>query len=348
MPIKSPPLKAAPSLICDWMELSILRNNRSFRFSDLKRGWDKNRESESTDSEGRIAREDDSDGEGFSGEDADAFLDIVIDELGDRATALNDTYPFQISETGTHLTLLDDLNEGSYIYLFCLLLTHSRADDVIDGTWLPDITHRTRDLFQACSTLAAAGHADGCAISFGWPRPNDNPPFLQRLREVYALFGEGTVVDVPALGASPSPKDEEIDIIAWRPTNDSAPGTFYLLGQVASGQNWEAKSLKGPPIETFHAMWFAPKPASDPTASIFIPHAIMPNANGDRRDVMAWTTLRFGTIFDRLRLPFFASKGIKIADAGNKNIYIERRDDVPEIIQWVKSQVDVLRGVVIA
>lgn len=41
-------------------------------------------------------------------------------------------------------------------------------------------------------------------------------------------------------GMIPSPmvKDEEIDVIAWKPREDKTPGTYYLLGQVASGDKW--------------------------------------------------------------------------------------------------------------
>lgn len=330
--------------MCDWIELMIIRSQRVFRFSTLKRNWDTNRETESTDPEGRGLREKDTDSEGFSGEDADGFLDNITDELGDRSKALRSAYPFTINKSGTHLALKDEITEGGYIYLFCLLLTHSRADDVIDGSWLPNITHHTRDLFQACSTLAAAGHVDGCAISFGWPRPDQNAPFLQRLKEVYTLFGEGRVRDEPEPGASPCPKDEEIDIIAWAPPNDASPGTRYLLGQVASGHNWEAKSLKGPPIDKFHTMWFSLRPASDASASIFIPHAILPNATGDRREVMIWKTVKFGTIFDRLRLPLYAMKGIAIADSSLEGIHVERRKDIPAIIGWVEAQLTTFRA----
>ena len=343
MAIKAAPLKSTPSLLCDWIEFSVIKEGHPFRFSILKRSFDVNRESEGTDTEGRGSREEETDAQGFSGEDADAFLDSITDELGDRLKWLGDAYPFEMNERGTHLALKDPLSEGAYIYLFCLFLTHCKADEVVDGTWIPDITPRTRDLFQACSTLAAAGQIDGCAISFGWPRPGDNAPFLTRLKQVYALFGEGTVVDKPHPGASPSPKDEEIDIIAWQPANDHAPGTRYMLGQVASGHNWEAKSVKGPPIDRFHAMWFAPRPGSEPMASIFIPHAIIPNATGSRRDAMQLLTLDFGMIFDRMRLPLYAMKGIEIADAKNPKVYIERRNDMPEIIEWVQTHVNSLR-----
>lgn len=344
MALRPVPLKALPAYICDWIEFQIIRSGSPFRFASLKRAFDTSRETEESDAEGNIQREEDSDGDGFSGEDADAFLDLITDEIADRVKALDVAYPFITDDKGRTLRLIDNLEEHHYIYLFCLFLTHSSANDVLDGSWLPAIDHQARDLFQGVSTLAAAGHVQGCAISFGWPRPDNSLPFLEKLRQVYARFGEGTVVGQPHAGASPSPKDEEIDVIAWRPQRDGAAGTIYLLGQVASGQNWLAKTVKGPAIDKFHAMWFAPAPVSVPTPSIFIPHAVLPNANGNRRDRMVWLSIEFGTVFDRLRLPHFASKGIQLADAGMAELYIERRDSIPAVIEWVDAQIDGLKA----
>lgn len=345
MPIRIPQLKTRPAVICDWLELTVLSSNRfSYPVNRLKRLWDVNRESEATDPEGIVVRELDTDEEGVSGEDADVYLDSVTSEAGERAEVLGDSYPFEFDRRGTRLQVRTELSEAAYIYLFCLLLSNSKAGDVFDGTWLPNVTHRTRDLFQVCSTLAAAGEVRGCAISFGWPRPNNNPPFLTRLRDVYQLFGEGRVRRQALAGASPSPKDEEVDVIAWRPTRDRAPGTEYLLGQVASGDNWEAKSLKGPPIERFHRNWFDPPPPSEARSAIFIPHLIMANQTGARRDVMDQHTVIYGTVFDRLRIPTSAKEGIALADTDASPLVIERRDEVADVVAWVRDQIAQLQA----
>jgi hypothetical protein len=343
--IKLPPLKAPPALVCDWLEITVLGSERnSYRLNRLKRIWDVNRETENSDPEGLNAREENTDETGFSGEDADAFLDSISDEIVERDNALGGTYPFELEKNGTAFKLKDQINEGGHIYIFCLLLSNSKAGDILDGKWIPNINHITRDLFQACSTLAAAGNVDGCAISFGWPRPNKNPPFLKRLRSVYKEFGEGVVRKKPIPGTSPNPKDEEIDVIAWKPTRDNAPGTAYMLGQVASGDNWEAKSVKGPPIESFHRNWFMPPPASEVTAAIFIPHLVTPNQTGTRRDVMQQHTTTYGRVIDRLRLPHFAHLGIGLADTPGQTMLIERRNDVAQIISWVQIQLQALKA----
>lgn len=345
MAIKSAPLKAPTAVTCDWLEMTVASTPRGkYSLHRLKRTWDVNRETEDSDPEGLHAREVDTDDDGVSGEDADAYLDSISDEIAERGQFLGTAYPFELDERATSIRLKTPISSSGYIYLFCLFLSNSKKGDILDGTWTPRIDHVTRDLFQACSTLAAAGEIAGCAISFGWPRPNNNPPFLQRLKEVYALFGEGTVRDVPLPGASPAPKDEEIDVIAWRPTHDNAPGTEYLLGQVASGDNWEAKSVKGPPIDKFHRNWFTASPPSMPRPAIFIPHLVAPNRTGTRRDVMDQQTIIFGTVIDRLRLPRCAERGIVLADDPKNTHLIERREDVDEIVAWVNVQIEELRA----
>lgn len=342
------PLKAKPSVICDWLELSVLANqDYPYRLSSLKRYRDTHRESEYSDSEGNHSREENTDTQGINGADDDVFLDAITEEIADRETALSGCYPFETDSSGYKLSLKDNLSDGAYIYIFCLLLSNSKTDNILDGKWLPDIDHTTRDLFQVCATMAAAGEVAGSAISFGWPRPNDNPPFLQKLKEVYRHLGEGVVVTEARAGVSPSPKDEEIDIIAWRPSFDKVAGQVYLLGQVASGDNWQAKSILGGPIRKFHENWFTRQPASIAIPSIFIPHDIQSIRNGSRYDLMHAETPCYGTILDRLRLPRRASEGINLAD-NHHNLTIERRGEIPNVILWVKNQLSNLRTIYLA
>lgn len=342
MTIKQPQLKSAPHLLCDWIELKALSSSSGkFRLNSLRRLWDINRETESSDPEGRERREDDTDVDGVGGGDDDVFMDSIVREIEERTEALADTYPFQL--TGSSLQVVGPPTIGGYTYLFCLFLSHANGGELLDGKWLPRVDNAVRDLFQVCSTLAAAAEVNGCAISFGWPRPNNNPPFLRKLKEVYAMFGEGVVVAAPRPGVSPSPKDEEIDVIAWRPRPDRSPGTLYLLGQVASGENWVGKPIKGPPIDNFHRNWFEPPPPSEAMASIFIPHAVHPaGIEGTRRERMDAITLRYGSIIDRLRLPRLTQDGVGLALEARPNLLIERLDEIKGIENWVHEQLHTL------
>jgi hypothetical protein len=344
MALNVPPLKAPASTIADWIELATLTDPRgTYAIPRLKRIWDTNRGFEDTDPEGQARREDDTNEQGVGGRDDDAFLDSINQELSERCQALGKSYPFKIADAGLSLTLHKNQTPGQLIYLFCLLLSHCNKEGVLKGAWIPRVNHKVRDLFQACSTIAAAGEVRGCAISFGWPRPSNKAAFLKTLRRVYKAFGEGKPVKKRRRGAAIMVKDEEIDVIAWTPRADRAAGTYYLLGQVASGNNWECKSIKGDSIEYFHRTWFTLPPASAATPSIFIPHAMLPGDGGTRRDKMELATAKFGTILDRLRIPPAAMRGLLFA-ARKKDWLIERVEDMNEIEKWVRRQIAGLRS----
>ena len=344
VPLKLPPLKDRTDVLADWIELRTLADVHGFfQLAKLKRYWDTQRNSEDTDIEGRHSEEENTDEEGVSGYDEDKFLDAITDELGERAKKLALSYPFEFSNDGLRFEVKQDISVGGWTYLLCLLFDHHKAGDIWTGTWIPNITNNERDLFQACSTLAAASKVQGCAISFGWPRPNQNPPFLQKLKQVYGHFGEGRPRQTPLPGASPMVKDEEIDIIAWQPRPDGAAGTIYILGQVASGENWRGKSILGGPIRYFHETWFEIIPQSEPLAAIFIPHAVPPMGEGTRNDRIERLTAGFGMIFDRMILPRMTQDGLALALDTSNDFHIERADDSPKIQAWVDGQIDSLR-----
>jgi len=341
MALRTPVLKSPPFLLADWVEFRTLADPRGFfRINRLKRYWDIHRESEDSDPAGQRKVEEDTDIQGASGEDGDAFFASISDELSDRSTDIGEAYPFEFD--GERFKIKDQLSESAYIYIFCLLLTHPKSDEILDGSWLPNINHIVRDLFQACSTVAASGYIVGSAFSFGWPRPDNNMAFLPALQHIYGIFGEGEIVKSVPAGASPFTKDEEIDVIAWKPK--SSAGTHYMLGQVASGDNWEAKSILGGSINYFHEVWFAKKPPSQSIASIFIPHILEDKFEGTRKERMAQLVTKYGIIFDRIHLPQYAHEGITLADTPGNTFQIQRRADIPQIVAWVQAQTHSLQA----
>ena len=138
-------------------------------------------------------------------------------------------------------------------------------------------------------------------------------------------------------------KDEEIDVIAWQPRPDKTAGTFYVLGQVASGDNWTGKSIKSS-IDYFHTTWFSTRPPSTPSPAIFIPHAVPPMGEGNRKERIALLTEKFGMIFDRMLLPKMSDEGYILAKNSNNNFTVERVDDSTEIEAWVTAQIESLKN----
>lgn len=327
MPLALLPLEAHPRVIVDWVEIAcIVSDFRTYNLSDLARVWDVRKNTEESDFE--------------SIEDAteDSFLESVSEEIRFRLECLEDSYPFELSDAD-ELILRDDLSDGAVAYLFCLFMSHPDKDEVINGAVLPVIDNRVRDLFQVCSTVAAAGHVSGNSISFGFPRP-DGTGFLEKLRETYRLFGEGTVRERQLPGTPRNPKDDGVDIIAWQPSVDNAPGKFYFLGQVASGNNWPGKSMLSI-LDKFHESWFEVRPASLPNPSIFIPFHLRPIDDEELNDTIRARTVEFGTVFYRLRIPKLVDKGIAAANAG---FCVERTDEMAQVADWVNSTADAFRA----
>jgi hypothetical protein len=198
-----------------------------------------------------------------------------------------------------------------------------------------------RDIFQICATLSAAGYCAGPAVSFGWPR-RDRTGFAAKLAETYIAFGDGTPRAIPLPAAPEHIKDGGIDVIGWRPARDGLPGTFYLLGQVASGHNWPTKTVLKD-IGRFHWAWFDVEPASQPTGAMFVPFCITDTdeSGGDVADQaflsnkMQFIAKEFGDFIYRYKLPFYAGKAPALHLAGTSPI--EGLDEVPRIYAWVNA-----------
>lgn len=329
-PLAILPLDSDAQDICDWLELYTLSSEYFLAsFSELSRIWDKRRNTE------------DLDFQASTGSGEDEFLETIYQTVRERMDSLGDCYPFSFSYNGEELIFnKNGLNEGSVIYIFCLFLSNTNNEVIFDDDSFFTVNNQVRDLFQACATWAAAGEVEGHAYAFGFPR-SDHSGFLTKLTAIYQHFSDGKIRGAAIPGVSISPKDEEVDIIAWRPRQDKAPGTYYILGQVASGNNWLDKSITGA-IEAFHANWFEIQPASRSTPAMFIPFNIIPTNKETAQDRISVLTRRFGSLFYRYRIPSLAKKGLELGRV-NKQLTIERLDDFDKINCWVLTVIERFR-----
>ncbi|MEI7868403.1 MAG: hypothetical protein WCI11_10955 [Candidatus Methylumidiphilus sp.] len=320
------PVGSTIDVIADWLEFDILCSNYgNTSVSDIARNWDVLKNTEDTDFENEETT-------------ADCFVETLLVEIRNRMRILGESYPFDFSSTGESLALKENLTDDCYIYLFCLIISHVREGEVLTGRYTPPINNYVRDLFQICATLAASGAIGGNAYSFGFPRP-DHTKFLVALHEVYSAFGEGLAVNAIPQGAPPAVKDDGIDIIAWADRPDGMAGKIYMLGQVASGEDWPNKSVKGK-TETFHNVWFSnPRPASMPIPSMFMPFCIQCTSAGEAiKDRMLYLTHNFGCFYYRHVIPPLARKGLKIAKDSRSTI-VQRANEITKIIDWVNQQI---------
>jgi hypothetical protein len=275
---------------------------------------------------------------------------LVLCAQGEIARRLNNVgndYPFRIDDQGRALRFVTPVTEAGSVYLFCLFLSHAFDRTIMPKALAPKVTNKTRDLFQACATIAAGGFVQGPAMSFGFPRP-DGATFLKALHKVYMLFGDGKPRKKPRAAASKDVKDNGIDVIAWRRSIDNLPCTLYLIAQVASGANWSEKSVI-PNRKHFHDYWFTDRPASQPHDAMFMPFGLEPEDPDDGTpyeevliDYMQSVGYAFGTLFYRDRIAKHLADGLQLIAEGEQ--YIERVPEIAKVVEWVEKYMEKLRA----
>ncbi len=330
MSIASAPISGQAHALADWVEFNVLISEfNNYRLCNLIRLSDEEQEEENP----NIAEQDALN---------EGVLETVNEELSFRVDKLDYAYPFSFNDDQSELVILNpnEITKGGYIYLYCLIFSHVSREDVLKVD--PPASNSDRDLMQICATYAAAGFVRGNAVSFGFPRP-DHTGFLRALKKTYDDFGEGTVVDAMPAGAPEQEKDSSVDVIAWENSLDGAAGCKYLLGQVASGKNWDQKSIKDGSINLFHDTWFTDKPPSTPIPAMFIPFCIELQKEVTLRERLNFLTNKFGTLFYRYRLPKHAADGLLLAQndvAGD--LRIDRTDEFQKVEKYVTDFLDQL------
>ncbi len=308
-----PELDAQPRLQADWLELAAFFSpRREVLITELVNQQDLEWDQEPED----------------FGDTAELLEDIhgkVIQEVERRRHDLDKAYPFEIDEAGQVFSLVEDWNFGQAVYLFCLILSHSPSSELVPEEYAPakDKLRAARDLFQVCSTLAASGHTRGPAFSVGWPRV-DASRFLEKLHAIWQIYGDGTPHDEPPPGAPEQVKDDEIDVISYWPESDKRPGHGFLLGQVASGNDWRKKSIQAA-LGRFK-FWFKHQPAAPAHGAIFTPFYV-------EDESISRDTMYFGYVAHRLRLPMLAWRTENLVTQGVTPI--ERLEDSGRVLDWL-------------
>jgi len=296
--------------------------------------------------------------------DVQRDLDIELSETDDEGTNNNDTaeiifndknellqtriarvgeenYPFDLSDDGSRFTLKPCITNSGYIYLFCLLLSHPKEDDVLSGFYLPNINDSERRLFQLCSTVAAAGVIAGNAISFGFPRP-DRSGFYDKLKQVFSFIQDGKIRETLLPGTPTNIKDFEMDVIAWLHRQDAQILERYFLAQAASGLNWEDKPLSSDKIDEFHDLFFSDRPKKIPERGIFIPFIFEYDSKISLEEKLRLFSTIYGEFHYRFSIPRNYAKGHTISKQ-NDNMHIDGVSSFDEIKLWVCAEIDKIR-----
>lgn len=271
--ICSPDPKATRSHAADWLELMALTKHPNAYYA-----------AEYISSLSSEERDPDADG-GESDEDEqimdsefDALLEAVTDELAWRSETLGARYPFDMLRVGRSWSLAyrpargqsrRSLRFAHDTYVACLLMSGARYGRLAGVPALLADVKPVSDAFQATVYLLAPALLGGPAFWIGFPRPGGEG-YADALERYVSEVGVGvTTSDKPP--SQKSNKDGGVDIISWRQFDDRRSNLLLSYGQVASGQDWRDKSVKGKLDSHFHR-WLGVRPVIHYIPVMYIPH----------------------------------------------------------------------------
>ena len=276
--------------------------------------------------------------------DSEDWDESLAAELDYRREVLGSRYPFRLHISGPqwrleHSTCRKDPQIGAArsLYRFCLLISAIRDSTVIGRT--TELEKRIPKSFERVAAHAARGVLGGDVFPFGWPRDASPPNFQDALEELCRRTNLGAVrPDIPSW-SSGREKDAGIDLVAWRGFADERPGKVLMLAQVASGGNWQDKSLK----DSDFFSWFLEPPGKHYLPAHFIPfpqhHTCIPRTGRPFEQAalaQAWKRERqLGLVLDRLRIVETAAMSLAETSALKDGSLLARVD------RWVTDVIAV-------
>ena len=255
----------------------------------------------------------------------------AVGRMANRRRVLADAYPFDVDRQGNVVSFsFASRDLGQTAYLLSLVLSNLRGlSPLLNDSDVHPSDEEVRELrkyFQYFATAALAAEVGGPAWSFGFPRP-DGTGFIEKLSQVWSVVKDGIVTADPA--APVHPKDDQIDVFAWRLPCDGLPGCLLAAAQVATGRNWKDKSIKAHIDDVFPKRWFSRVPVTRMLA-----YHVIPLARPD--DMFRDDVLVLGNILHRLRLPRRVSEATGLAQTG---VRIEAFDELEAAVDWIASYI---------
>jgi hypothetical protein len=313
VPLVSPLSADTRSVLADWLELVALTQPRALATrADITHLLDFLGENEH-DSYPEVATGDELETEILE-EGSHGIAESVFEELEFRSSVLKDRYPFVLEYRGAQWSLrFRPISTNACVgaracYIFCLLSSAVRDHRIDgDGEGLKNLKAQLPRHFETLSSAIAAEIVNGRSFQLGWPR-TDGSCFRNALERLCREIGTGRPIEHEPPWSQGREKDSGIDIVAWREFADFGPGKLVLLGQVASGNNWEEKSVKTA-VPNFNS-WFSEALTEHYVPAIFVPfpqhHKCQGKLNNSFSNVAkaeAWRRERnFGLVIDRLRI----------------------------------------------
>ena len=260
----------------------------------------------------------------------------AVTQMALRKHVLDTSYPFEFGKRGTMICFTaEDPDIGQTAYLVSLLLSNLRSmTPLLDDNGLhptEDEVKMLRKYFEYFATAAIAAEIGGSAWSFGFPR-EDGSGFREKLSEIWGTLRDGTVgFDA---SAPQSPKDDKVDIFAWRDPRDTLPGFLFVAAQVATGGDWKDKPIRDHINGVFQKRWFKRAPAT-----AMIPYHVIPFARpaGKFRD----DVIVLGNVLHRLRVPRRAAEAADLVQSGAS---IEAFNQLSQATKWVRTYIERVRA----
>ncbi|WP_409992298.1 hypothetical protein [Plasticicumulans sp.] len=304
-------------LAADYLELTAF-------FSDQSRSFTKDLINAT-----EIGADDDYDSVDKEMTDREEILSGAVRRIDGRCRALGTAYPFTLDANGDVLSYVgQDTSYGQAAYILSLVLSHLKAvSPILDGSLVYPTEAEIVELrkyFQYFATAALAAEVNGQAWSFGYPRL-DKSNFHKKLTEIWGVFRDGILKT--SIGAPDRPQDDQIDVFAARIHPDGLPGFLLAAGQVATGNNWRDKSLRGHLQNVFHSRWFGQQPVTPMICYHIIPFARPDDEFFDDCRVL-------GNVLHRLRVPYRVAEAQRLHAQG---IAIEAFDQLTAAVAWVKA-----------
>jgi hypothetical protein len=160
-------------------------------------------------------------------------------------------------------------------------------------------------------------------------------------------FGSHKVVEQIPPGYPAALKDGGIDIIAWLDFADGRGARTVLFAQVASGYDWEGKTLNG--FMPKFMNWFLPPVPAHVKPALLIPFPIYHNLADDDKNPweerangqLLYQSSDFGVIFDRFRVARCAASTMDMSEVDRARI--DGFDKLDSIADWLSALIGELK-----
>jgi hypothetical protein len=163
--------------------------------------------------------------------------------LETRSKFLGDAYPFSVNENGTRLDFTSKLTENHWIYLSLLMMANLHYFGEIESTLTSDFEQMCSEALKQFFPTTAEVHV------FGKGRAAASRYTGNIFQRIEKLAGDlsGNLIAKQEDFPPTSTGDAGLDLIAWVPLDDPAPGRFAIFGQCACTPEWTSKQHSSAP-----------------------------------------------------------------------------------------------------